>query len=403
MKRILPSVSDNTALYLLRTSNFFYHFMIILPVIVILYQSKGITVGDFFLIQGLSRLTSFFSGLPSGYLSDTFSRRRTLLLGVAAYLGANIWLYTGTGFWNIAGGEILWGITVALFSETKESYTYDLLKRMGREKQFLKENGTLATWGQIGSFIATLIGGALYARIGNNIFILEIIAAVIALICVVFLPELVEVKRTRKNNTNIIKDVAHVVKMSVKHKEIKWLMIFPSIFGSFTYILFWLIQPTFDTLKVAVGWFGIFMAMNQLWRLFFAKFADTIYTKMGAKRLLKIICVLLFVTFLTNLVCINLGLGIWTYVLMTFVVMGPALQQLCSLIFSSLIHERIESAERGTIMSVNAMCMTIMNAVALFAMKPLMDGLGINVSVTVAMLTLFILLWPLQKVLQITR
>ena len=92
--------------------------------IVVLYQNKGITVGDFFLIQGLSAMAAFVLEIPSGYLSDCFSRRKVLIFGAAIYLFAHAWLYGGYGFWDIAFAEILFGFAAALFSGTKESYAY---------------------------------------------------------------------------------------------------------------------------------------------------------------------------------------------------------------------------------------------------------------------------------------
>ena len=58
MLKFLPTVSNKMALRLLKWSEFFYTFLLILPVIVVLYQNKGITVGDFFLIQGLSSMVA---------------------------------------------------------------------------------------------------------------------------------------------------------------------------------------------------------------------------------------------------------------------------------------------------------------------------------------------------------
>ena len=69
--RFVCGVSDETALRLLKWSEFFLMFMLIIPVAVLLYQDKGITLGDFFLIQGLFRIAAFALEIPSGF--PTFS------------------------------------------------------------------------------------------------------------------------------------------------------------------------------------------------------------------------------------------------------------------------------------------------------------------------------------------
>ncbi len=403
MKKLFPSVSDIAALRLLKWGEFFYCFLVILPIILVLYQSKGITIGDFFLIQGISRLATFALEIPSGYLSDTFSRRRVLIMGALAYLIGNVWLYVGYGFWDIAVAEILLGFAIALFSGTKESYAYDLLKRMGRSDDFLRENGSISAYAQAAGFVSSIAGGILYSYIGDGILLVEIAAAIIALICVMLLPELTEVKRVRRADTHIIADIMSVVKMSVRHPEIKWFMIFPSIFGSFTLILMWLLQPTMESVGVAVSLFGIFVGLNQFSRFILAKYSDAIFRRMGPARLLRAMCAFIALTFAAILVCLYLPLGIWTYALLAFIVLGPSAQKMSSLVFSSFIHARITSTERGTVLSVKSMMVTLCNAIAMFAMKPLLDGCGIFTAVLIAGVAFIAILYPLNKVLGITR
>lgn len=403
MSKFWPTVSNKMALRLLKLSEFFYYFLVILPVIVVLYQNKGITVGDFFLIQGISALAAFVLEIPSGYLSDCFSRRKVLILGAAIYLFANGWLYAGYGFWDIAFAEMLLGFASALFSGTKESYTYDLLKRMGREKEFLKENSSLSSYCQAASFIASVIGGMLYAHIGNGILVVEAIAALIALVCVLLLPELGEVKRVRKKDTSAIADIASVVKMSVKNPAIKWFILFPAIFGAFTKILLWLFQPTMEQVGIALSLFGVFVGFNQFMRLVFSKYADAIFKRFATSTLLKFICAMIFLVFVAVVVCVNLPLGIWSYFLLVFIFLWPAIQKLCALIFSAFIHERIKSTERGTVMSVSSMAGAFFGMSAMMIMKPLLDAFGLTGAAIIAGSAFLIMLWPLKKVLDIIK
>ena len=403
MGKFWPTVSNKMALRLLKWSEFFYYFLVILPVIVVLYQNKGITVGDFFLIQGISALAAFVLEIPSGYLSDCFSRRKVLILGAAIYLFANGWLYAGYGFWDIAFAEMLLGFASALFSGTKESYAYDLLKRMGREKEFLKENGSLSSYCQAASFIASVIGGMLYAHIGNGILVVEAIAALIALVCVLLLPELGEVKRERKRGTSAVADIASVVKMSVKNPAIKWFILFPAIFGAFTKILLWLFQPTMEQVGIALSLFGIFVGFNQFMRFVFSKYADAIFKRFATSALLKFICAMIFLVFVAVVVCVNLPLGIWSYLLLVFIFLWPAIQKLCALIFSAFIHERIKSTERGTVMSVSSMAVAFFGMLAMMIMKPLLDAFGLTGATIIAGCAFLIMLWPLKKVLDIIK
>ena len=46
--------------------------LFLLPVLLFFYQENGLTVGDFYLIQGLIVFFAFLFEIPAGYLGDIF-------------------------------------------------------------------------------------------------------------------------------------------------------------------------------------------------------------------------------------------------------------------------------------------------------------------------------------------
>ena len=46
----------------------------LLPVLLFFYQENGLSVGDFYLIQGLIVFFAFLFEIPAGYLGDIFPR-----------------------------------------------------------------------------------------------------------------------------------------------------------------------------------------------------------------------------------------------------------------------------------------------------------------------------------------
>ena len=110
-----------------------------IPVLVLYYNQKGVSTGDFFLIQGISWLFVFVLELPSGYIGDVFSRKYTLISGFLFWiLGYFIWIF-GFGFWCLLIGELIFAVAISLVSGTVEAYLYDLLKRNKKEKTFHKK------------------------------------------------------------------------------------------------------------------------------------------------------------------------------------------------------------------------------------------------------------------------
>ena len=80
-----------------------------------------------------------------------------------------------------------------------------------------------------------------------------------------------------------MQDVAKIVKMSVKHPEINLFMLFPALFGAFTIVLLWILQPTMEDAGVAVALFGFFVGLNQFSRILFSKFAHSAYERLGIR------------------------------------------------------------------------------------------------------------------------
>lgn len=399
--RFVCGVSDETALRLLKWSEFFLMFMLIIPVAVLLYQDKGITLGDFFLIQGLFRIAAFALEIPSGYVSDIFSRRKVLFIGALIWLAGNVGLYFAYGFWQIALCEMSFGFAAALFSGTKEAYAYDLLKRMKREKQFLQENGSIATYASTASFTATIAGGILYPVLGNGIIAVETVAALLAVICTFLLPELKEVRRKIAPESSPMQDVAKIVKMSVKHPEINLFMLFPALFGAFTIVLLWILQPTMEDAGVAVALFGFFVGLNQFSRILFSKFAHSAYERLGIRKILflSVAAVVTAVAAVYGALLVkNMA---FVYLCCAVIAVVAAMQKMYALVFSSLIHHRTASSERGTVISVSSMYATMIQGGMLMLMKPLLDGWGIYWTMLVTLLLFATIWYPLRKILKI--
>ena len=65
-----------------------------LPTLMLFYSFKGLGMGDFFLIQGISQLSIFILEIPTGYIGDLFSRKSTLIIGTLAWIvGHLIWIF----------------------------------------------------------------------------------------------------------------------------------------------------------------------------------------------------------------------------------------------------------------------------------------------------------------------
>ena len=64
---------------------FFHAFMLIAPVLVPFFESKGLSIAEIFYLQAIFAGTIMLLEAPSGYLADKLGRRTVLLVGSIAH------------------------------------------------------------------------------------------------------------------------------------------------------------------------------------------------------------------------------------------------------------------------------------------------------------------------------
>lgn len=397
MQKKYSDKSVRRALNWLKLGWFCRNFLLIVPVIVLIYTQKGITVGDFFLIQGIFRLAAFLFEIPSGYMSDCFSRKRVMIAGaIFSVFGFSV-IALAYGFWALVLGEALLGVSSALFSGTMEAYTYDLLKRNKTQKQFLKEYGEVSTSASFATFIASILGGILFVKIGaNGLVWLETIFTALAVFAFLFLPELLEVRRKVKHK-DALADALSITTRTLKKPKHRNLIMFPALFGSFTIILLWIMQPIMETAKVPVSLFGFYLGINQLSAVFFAKYAYKICGKFGEIRTSIITIAAIIVGVAMGLLATHINSMPVIYLACAFLAVVPAIRMLNNLQYNTLLHHCIKSNERGTVISTRAMVSSVVGAAFLIAAKFLMDVFGITITLIWVLFMTILLMWALKN------
>lgn len=97
----------------------------------LVFQER-LSAAEAVLLYAVFDLVSTALEVPSGYMSDRIGRRFTLICAaLAGALGATV-LALGTGFYMLALGQALLGVSVAFVSGTDSSLLFETLSRLGR-------------------------------------------------------------------------------------------------------------------------------------------------------------------------------------------------------------------------------------------------------------------------------
>ena len=349
-----------------------------LPVVMLFYGHKGLGMGDFFLIQGIFSLSVFVLEIPTGYIGDLFSRKNTLIIGTIIWIiGYLIWIF-GDGFWAVLGGELTFAVALSLISGTVEAYLYDLLKKRHKEGIFHKKYAKMEMLSNLTLTIATLTGAFIYQFMGATVPLwLSIFLLVIELIILSLLPDVPESKRTVADNKSKWQDILDISKYATKHPEIKWLMLFPAIYGTLTLVLMWGLQSVMIAKALPIFVFSLVMGLNAFARTFWSGVSGKILEKINLSGIIKLESFLIIIASVGA--CLSEYAPTWAvYICLILMVFGSSSVVLSKMSTAVLINHRIKSDERATILSVNSMVRRVFCAFGMIALNPLFDTIGVG-------------------------
>ena len=146
-----------------------------------LYFSQTVSLNKAIELGAVYYLAVVVFEVPSGYLSDRFGRRTTLMtaavLATAAY---SVYLFADSFHWFALGQVFLAG-AIAFQSGSDNSLLYDSLSQLGRESEYEGHESKAQQFSMMSLAISVLIGGALGAIHLQNAYALALVAAIITL------------------------------------------------------------------------------------------------------------------------------------------------------------------------------------------------------------------------------
>ena len=359
-----------------------------LPTLMLFYSFKGLGMGDFFLIQGISQLSIFILEIPTGYIGDLFSRKSTLIIGTLAWIvGHLIWIF-GSGFCIILTGELLFGMAIAFISGTLEAYLYDLLKKRHKEGVFHKKYAKMKMLDSLSLTIATLSGAFIYQFLGPNVPLwLSVFCLISSLIILFLLPDVPESKRIVAKDKSKWQDIIDISKYAIKHPEIKWLMLFPALYGTLTFVFMWGLQSVMIATQLPIFVFSFVMGLTAFTRTFLSGITGRILEKIQLSGIIKLQSFIIVIAAIASCLAVYMPI-LGVYICLGIMIIGAASVVLSNIASSVLINHRIKSDERATILSVDSMISKAFSGIGLICLKPLFDGIGVGPTFMVSALLL---------------
>ena len=276
--------------------NAVWMFMVLMPVIVPFFHSRGLDMAGIYTLQAAFGAALFILEVPSGYAADLFGRKITLILASLFHgLGFTIFL-VANGFWSLLGAEVILAIGVSLFSGTDIAMIYDSLAAAGSKKAPIKLLGRKVFYQQLGETAGGLIGGWLVLV---SLELPVIAQAIVAWFPILAVLPMIEPPRARLETSAHKENISYIFNSMFRHSKLLTLVILNTIsFGTATLIAVWAFQKYWQTLGIGLLWFGYLWATSNLIVALTARYAHKLEKLIGSSAAIAFMALLPIVGYL---------------------------------------------------------------------------------------------------------
>ncbi len=321
---------------------------LLLPVIVI-YNSEamGLDFAQFLLVEAIFALAMVVLEVPTGWLSDIWQRRTTMIVSAICWAASYIWLTVAYGLFDAIAVQVLMALGASFASGTMQAMLFEYLAEQGREREFRKAEGLRFAYGFYGLAITAPLAGFLYA-IDLRLPVLLTLGLHLAAVGVSL--RLREPQRVKRHvERNAFYDMLTTLKFALYgHREIAAIIALAAVMGVGTKLMMWIQQPYFQAAQIPVEWNGILAAAAFLLVAVNSQLAHTL------ERWLKPVSLLGVLLLIEISLATLAGSAVWM-MFAPLLLLGQAIYGVNAPVIADIISQRADPARRATILSAQSL------------------------------------------------
>jgi len=333
-------------LYLLKAVKWF---MIVMPIIVLFFESKGLSLTQIMILQGTYSLFVALFEIPSGFFADIYGRKNSLVIGsIFLFLGYVIFSFF-SGFNEFLFAEILLGIGGSLISGADSAILYDTLLEIKEEDKYTKIEGRTYAIGNFSEGIAGVLGGFLAM---TSINMPVYIQTIVMFLSIPIAMTLVEPKSSYKLAKSFSSIITVVKDTFIYQRKLRWYIVYSSSMGIATLSIAWFVQPFLMEIDTPIIYYGIIWAF-----LNFTAGITSYYSYLFNNHNL-----LIYISLIMIISLILLGVNV-SYFGLIFIILIYLLRGVITPKLRNLINMNSTSERRATVLSLRSFVIRISFAV----------------------------------------
>jgi MFS family permease len=339
----------------------------LIPVLIPFYRQFGLSLTQIYLLEAIFSTEVLILEIPTGYLSDRWGRRNTLIAATAFFLLGWAWYGAGFSFTHFLIGELLMGVGSSLSSGTTEAITYDSLLELEETDRYRHVAGLKSFSMFLAEAAASILGGVIAfwsLRFPAWLtFAMAICGFIIAM-------TLVEPHRHKLQGTEHLRHLWRICTNTLLHNvPLRSIIALHAIVSAMTLSLFWLTQPYQIAVGLPLAFFGITHAAIVTIGALAARKTHAISHVIGDRMFLVLIA-------LTVISCYFALGGIVALWGIAFFFLGRIAWGFLSPLTSDLVNRMTDSDVRATVLSIRALSGRILFAAGIPFLGRIADQTG---------------------------
>jgi MFS family permease len=267
---------------------FFQVFLVIMPVVVPFFESRGLDMQDIFVLQALFALVVLVMEVPSGYVADQLGRKRTMVLGATFLAAGHTMLLFAEGFAGLAVFELALGIGVSLVSGADIALVYDSEMAIGddpaRQQRIV---GRLYSVHTAGEALASVLASVLLLVSLEATVVAQVVVGWVPLVIALTLVEPPGERLAKGDHWGNLKAIAaHLVRNGA---VLRLTFAALAVWSLTTFYAVWLLQKLWQSQGIALAHFGYLWAGYMLIAAVAGQVADRVERRIGSTALLVVI------------------------------------------------------------------------------------------------------------------
>lgn len=271
--------------------SFFWLAMVIIPVLVPFFESKGLTLAQVFYLQAIFAFFVVVFEVPSGYVADTMGRKNALVAGSLFHGIGFTWLYFADSFVDLVVFEMTVGLGLSLLSGADLSLLYDSQEAL--EQSVDEKARGIANMRFVKSCaegVSALIGGVLIAYSFEATVFVNALFAWVPLMLSFFLTEAPFVRMEQGQHIGNVKRI--ISHLFFEDRLLRMICLSITLFGLMTFYVVWMLQPYWRDQGVALTWFGVLWAAQSFLFAIATKLCIPLEKRFGATPILVVMALL---------------------------------------------------------------------------------------------------------------